>query len=76
MMIDDLTAPQRVVANAEYPYQSQVERAREQMARMGIVDVKPIYAPPVRVANDATTPGRRSHLNRLIRTTLVDRLAG
>jgi hypothetical protein len=75
-MTDDLTAPQRVVANAEYPYQSQVERAREQMARMGIVDVKPIYAPPVRVANDAAAPGRRSHLNRLIRTTLVDRLAG
>jgi hypothetical protein len=75
-MIDELIAPQRVVANAEYPYRLQVERAREQMARMGVVDVKPIYGPPVHVANDATTPGRRSHLNRLIRTTLVDRLAG
>lgn len=75
-MIDDVAAPQRVIANAEYPYRSQVERAREQMARMGIVDVKPIYAAPVRVANDATAPGGRSHLNRLIRTTLVDRLAG
>lgn len=75
-MTDDTTAPQRVIANPEYPYRSQVERAREQLARMGIVDVKPIYAPPLRVANDPTTPGRRSHLNRLIRTTLVDRLAG
>jgi hypothetical protein len=75
-MIDDTDAPQRVIANAEYPYGSQVERARAQLARMGIVDVKPIYAPPMRVANDATTPGGRSHLNRLIRTTLVDRLAG
>lgn len=74
--MDDVMSPQQVIANAEYPYQSQVERAREQMARMGIVDVKPIYAAPMRVANDAGTPGRRSHLNRLIRTTLFDRLAG
>ena len=28
------------------------------------------------VANDASVPGSRSHLNRLIRTTRVDRLAG
>jgi hypothetical protein len=74
--MDEFIAPQRVVANAEYPYGERIERAREQMARMGIADVKPLYAPSPRVANDAGIPGRRSHLNRLIRTTIVDRLAG
>ncbi len=74
--MDETISPQRVVANPDYPYRTQVERAREQLARMGIADVKPLYAPPVRVANDAGGPGGRSHLNRLIATTVVDRLAG
>lgn len=73
--MDELTAPQRVIANAEYPYVDQVERAREQMARMGIADVKPLYSPPVRAANDISVPGRRSSLNRRIQTALVERVA-
>ncbi len=74
--MDEPTAPQRVIANAEYPYGNQVERARELMARMGIADVKPLYAPRMPSANDAATQGRRSHLNRLIETARLDRLAG
>jgi hypothetical protein len=74
--MDAPTAPQRVIANAEYPYGDQVERARELLTRMGIADVKPLYAPRMPVANDTATPGRRSHLNRLIQTARLERLAG
>jgi hypothetical protein len=74
--MDEVTAPQRVVANPEYPYSERVLRAREQLAQMGIEDVKSLYEGGVRVANDTSLPGRRSRLNRLIRTTVDDRLAG
>lgn len=73
--MDELTAPQQVIANAEYPYASQVERARELMARMGIADVKPLYVPKELAANDVSMPGRRSSLNRLIKSALVERVA-
>lgn len=50
----NLVAPQQVVANADYPYGERIAHARELLARMGIRDVKPLYAgAPVaqRVAN-------------------------
>jgi hypothetical protein len=74
--MDHTTAPQRIVANPEYPYDCKVERARAHLARMGIADVKPLYGAPVRVVDETPAPDERSHLNRLIRTTLFDRMGG
>ena len=40
----NVIAPQQVVANADYPYGERIARARELLERMGIRDVKPLYA--------------------------------
>ena len=38
-----IVAPERIVANAEFPYRERIEQARRQLRRMGILDVKPVY---------------------------------
>lgn len=38
-----VVAPQRIVANADFPYRDRIEQARRQLRRMGIADVKPLY---------------------------------
>lgn len=49
-----VVAPQRVVANAEFPYRERIEQARRQLRRMGIADVKPLYCAAARGASGAS----------------------
>lgn len=54
-MMRTVTAPQQVVANADFPYGERIARARELLERMGISDVKPLIsagAAGQRIAND------------------------
>jgi hypothetical protein len=52
----DVVAPQQVVANADYPYYERVAHARELLARMGIRDVKPLYAAAPAAQRHANEP--------------------